>query len=275
MQGVVSSNLTAPTNKYFTNLYLNGNFIIEYLIANSFTAFLLFIGSVLYSSVGHGGASAYIAILALSGTPVGIIKPIGLILNIVVSSITSIRFIKHKLFSLKVLIPVVSGSIPAAFVGGYISLPSELYKPLVGIVLIIAGLQLIFQFFKSNQTDKNEKVSIIFAVFIGVLIGLLSGLTGTGGGIFLSPLIIFLGWTSVKGASGTAAVFILFNSISGLLGNVSSVHSVPDEIFVYVFAVLIGTLIGTHLGIKKHNQLAVKKTLGAVIIIAGFKFIFS
>ena len=271
----MSSNLTAPTNKYFTNLCLNGNFIIEYLIANSFTAFLLFIGSVLYSSVGHGGASAYIAILALSGTPVGIIKPIGLILNIVVSSIASIRFIKHKLFSLKVLIPVVSGSIPAAFVGGYISLPSELYKPLVGIVLIIAGLQLIFQFFKSNQTDKNEKVSIIFAVFIGILIGLLSGLTGTGGGIFLSPLIIFLGWTSVKGASGTAAVFILFNSISGLLGNVSSVHSVPDEIFVYVFAVLIGTLIGTHLGIKKLNQLAVKKTLGVVIIIAGFKFIFS
>ena len=114
-----------------------------------------------------------------------------------------------------------------------------------------------------------------WGVCIGVLIGLLSGLTGTGGGIFLSPLIIFLGWTSVKGASGTAAVFILFNSISGLLGNISSVHSVPGEIFIYIFAVLIGTLIGTHLGIKKLNQLAVKKTLGLVIIIAGLKFIFT
>ena len=118
-------------------------------------------------------------------------------------------------------------------------------------------------------------LNLLWAVFIGVCIGLLSGLTGTGGGIFLSPLIIFLGWTSVKGASGTAAVFILFNSISGLLGNISSVHSVPDEIFIYIFAVLIGTLIGTHLGIKKLNQIAVKKTLGVVIIIAGLKFIFT
>jgi uncharacterized membrane protein YfcA len=254
---------------------LNGNFTIEYLIANSFTAFLLFIGSILYSSVGHGGASAYIAILALTGTPIGIIKPIGLILNIVVSSIASIRFIKNKLFSLKVLFPVASGSIPAAFVGGYISLPSELYKSLVGLILILAGLQLIFSFFKKNKLNENKNLNLLAAVSIGVLIGLLSGLTGTGGGIFLSPLIIFLGWTSVKGASGTAAVFILFNSISGLLGNISSVHSVPFEIFIYIFAVLIGTLIGTHLGIKKLNQSAVKKTLGVVIIIAGLKFIFT
>ena len=180
---------------------MNGNFKIEYLIANSFTAFLLFIGSVLYSSVGHGGASAYIAILALAGTPISIIKPIGLILNIVVSSIASFRFIKNKLFSLKVLIPVVSGSIPAAFVGGYISLPSEFYKPLVGLILIFAGLQLIFSFFKKSKINKNKHkhLNLLWAIFIGVCIGLLSGLTGTGGGIFLSPLIIFLGWTSVKG----------------------------------------------------------------------------
>ena len=222
-----------------------------------------------------GGASTYIAILALTGTPIGIIKPIALILNIVVSSIASFRFIKHKLFRLRVLIPVVSGSIPAAFIGGYISLPSELYKPLVGLFLIVAGLQLIFSFFKNSKINKNEHINFFLAVFIGVCIGLLSGLTGTGGGIFLSPLIIFLGWTSIKGASGTAAVFILFNSISGLSGNISSVHSVPDEIFIYIFAVLMGTLIGTHLGIKKLNQLAVKKTLGIVIIVAGLKFIFT
>jgi uncharacterized protein len=275
VQGVVSSNLTVPTKNIFTNLYLYGNFKIDYLIANSFTALLFFLGSVLYSSVGHGGASAYIAILALTGTPIGIIKPIGLILNIIVSSIASFRFIKHKFFSLRLLIPVVSGSIPAAFIGGYVSLPSELYKPLVGLILIVAGLQLIFSFFKNSKINKNEHINIFWAVFIGVCIGLLSGLTGTGGGIFLSPLIIFLGWTSIKGASGTAAVFILFNSISGLLGNISSVHSVPNEIFIYIFAVLMGTLVGTHLGIKKLNQLAVKKTLGVVIIIAGLKFIFT
>ena len=154
---------------------------------------MLFIGSVLYSSVGHGGASAYIAILALTGTPIGIIKPIGLILNIVVSSIASIRFIKNKLFSLKVLIPVVSGSIPAAFVGGYISLPSEFYKPLVGLILIVAGLQLIFSFFKKSKLNKNKHLNILWAIFIGVCIGLLSGLTGTGGGIFFISTNYFLG----------------------------------------------------------------------------------
>ncbi|MBT4759392.1 MAG: sulfite exporter TauE/SafE family protein [Nitrosomonadales bacterium] len=233
----------------------------------------MFIGAVLYSSVGHGGASAYIAILSLTGTPVGIIKPIGLILNIVVSSVASFRFIRHKLFSINVLIPVIFGSIPAAFVGGYISLPSEFYKPLVGIILIIAGLQLLFRFFKKIKKSNNEQISILLAVFIGVLIGLLSGLTGTGGGIFLSPLIIFLGWTSIKGASGTAAVFIFFNSVSGLMGNITSVNSVPEEIYIYIFSVLVGTLIGTHLGIKRFNHLAVKKALGVVIIIAGLKFI--
>ena len=146
---------------------------------------------------------------------------------------------------------------------------------MVGLILIFAGLQLIFSFFKKSKINKNKHLNLLWAVFIGVCIGLLYGLTGTGGGIFLSPLIIFLGWTSVKGASGTAAVFILFNSISGLLGNISSVQSVPDEIFIYIFAVLIGTLIGTHLGIKKLNQSAVKKTLGVVIIVAGLKFIFT
>jgi hypothetical protein len=187
--------------------------------------------------------------------------------------VASFRFIRHKLFSINVLIPVIFGSIPAAFVGGYISLPSEFYKPLVGIILIIAGLQLLFRFFKKIKKSNNEQISILLAVFIGVLIGLLSGLTGTGGGIFLSPLIIFLGWTSIKGASGTAAVFIFFNSVSGLMGNITSVNSVPEEIYIYIFAVLVGTLIGTHLGIKRFNHLAVKKALGVVIIIAGLKFI--
>jgi len=255
---------------------LDGDFRIDFLLSHShyLTALLLFIGSILYSSVGHGGASAYIAILALTGTSVSIIKPIGLILNIVVSSIASYRFTRHKLFNLKVLIPTVSGSIPAAFVGGYITLPPEFYKSLVGVILIIAGLQLLFQLFKKIKLKANNEINITLAFLVGILIGLISGLTGTGGGIFLSPLIIFLGWTSVKGASGTAAIFILFNSISGLLGNVSSVHSLPEEIFIYIGVVIIGTLIGTYLGINRLNHASVRKTLGVVIIIAGLKFIF-
>jgi len=237
------------------------------------TAGLIFIGAVLYSSVGHGGASSYIAIMSLMGTPIASIKPIGLILNIIVSSIASYRFIKNKLFNLKIFIPVVLGSFPAAFVGGYIQLPSETYRLLVGIILLFAGFQFLFNIFKYFKMKSNQPVNFLFGLFAGAIIGFLSGLSGTGGGIFLSPLIVFLGWTSVKGASGTAAAFILFNSISGLLGNITSVSLIPNTIFLYVFAVIVGVLIGTQLGIRILNEHRMQKILGVVLIVAGFKFI--
>jgi uncharacterized membrane protein YfcA len=245
-----------------------------FLLSEYITAGLIFIGAILYSSVGHGGASSYIAIMALMGTPIASIKPIGLILNIIVSSIASYRFIKNKLFNLKIFIPVVLGSVPSAFIGGYLHLPSEVYRVLVGIILIFAGFQFLFNIFKYFKKKSNQPVNFIFGLFAGVIIGFISGLTGTGGGIFLSPLIVFLGWTSVKGASGTAAAFILFNSISGLLGNISSVSLIPNTIFLYAFAVIVGVLIGTQLGIKILNEHYMKRALGIVLVVAGFKFIF-
>ena len=246
---------------------------MTFLLSEYITAGLIFIAAILYSSVGHGGASSYIAIMALMGTPIGSIKPIGLILNIIVSSIASYRFIKNKLFNLKIFIPVVLGSFPAAFVGGYIQLPSETYRLLVGIILLFAGFQFLFNIFKYFKMKSNQPVNFLFGLFAGAIIGFLSGLSGTGGGIFLSPLIVFLGWTSVKGASGTAAAFILFNSISGLLGNITSVSLIPNTIFLYVFAVIGGVLIGTQLGIRILNEHRMQKILGVVLIVAGFKFI--
>ena len=205
---------------------------MTFLLFEYITAGLIFFSAILYSSVGHGGASSYIAIMSLMGTPIDSIKPIGLVLNIIVSSIASFRFIKNKLFNLKVFVPVVLGSVPTAFLGGYLHLPSEAYKVLVGIILIFAGFQFLFDICKYFKKKSNQPVNFVFGLFAGVIIGFLSGLTGTGGGIFLSPLIVFLGWTSVKGASGTAAAFILFNSISGLLGNISSVSLIPNTIFL-------------------------------------------
>jgi len=246
---------------------------MTFLLSEYITAGLIFIGAVLYSSVGHGGASSYIAIMSLMGTPIASIKPIGLILNIIVSSIASYRFIKNKLFNLKIFIPVVLGSVPAAFVGGYIQLPSETYRLLVGIILLFAGFQFLCNIFKYFKMKSNQPVNFLFGLFAGAIIGFLSGLSGTGGGIFLSPLIVFLGWTSVKGASGTAAAFILFNSISGLLGNITSVSLIPNTIFLYVFAVIGGVLIGTQLGIRILNEHRMQKILGVVLIVAGFKFI--
>ena len=245
---------------------------MEFLFSDYLTALLIFLGAILYSSVGHGGASSYIAIMAFMGTPLLAIKPIGLVLNIIVSGIGSYRFIRHKLFDIKVFLPVALGSIPSAFIGGYIHLPTSFYRPLVGFILILGGLQFIFSFFRHSTLVRNE-VSPIIALIAGAIIGFISGLTGTGGGIFLSPLIVFLGWTSVKGASGTAALFILFNSIAGLLGNLSLVKSLPQEIYLYSGAILLGVFIGTQLGIKYLMEEGVKKSLGIVLIIAGFKFI--
>ena len=248
---------------------------MTFILSDYVTATLIFFGAILYSSVGHGGASSYIAIMAIMGTPIASIKPIGLVLNIIVSSVASYRFIKNKLFNLKVFIPVALGSIPAAFLGGYVSLPSESYKRLVGVILLFAGFQFLFNIFQHLKKKSNRPVNFLLGIFAGVMIGFVSGLTGTGGGIFLSPLIVFLGWTSVKGASGTAAAFILFNSVAGLLGNITSVHLIPDTIFLYAFAVLVGVLIGTQLGIKIFNESFMKKTLGLVLLIAGLKFIVS
>jgi len=246
---------------------------MEFLLSDYFTAVLIFFGAILYSSVGHGGASSYIAIMSLMETPIGSIKPIGLVLNIIVSSISSYHFIKHKLFNLKVFLPVVLGSVPASFIGGYIELSPEIYKPLVGVVLLLSGFHLLFNLFANFRIKKTKNVNLLLGLSAGAIIGFLSGLTGTGGGIFLSPLIVLLGWTTVKGASGTAALFILFNSISGLMGNITSVNLIPNTIYLYVVAVLIGVMVGNHLGVRVLSESGVKKTLGIVIIIAGFKFI--
>jgi len=246
--------------------------ILDFFTLNDLiTAFFIFIGAVIYSSVGHGGASSYIAIMSFMGTPIHMIRPIGLSLNIIVSSIASYRFFKYRFLNLSVLIPTVIGSIPAAFVGGYIDLPIHFFRPLLGAVLIIAGLQLIFNFI--HQQDSLQKVNFLLAFMLGALIGLISGLTGTGGGIFLSPLIIFMGWTTIRGASGTAAIFILCNSIAGLAGNYSSLGHMPPTIILFSFTVLLGVLIGTQLGIKQINPQGLKKILGVVLIIAAMKFI--
>lgn len=245
---------------------------IDFLIA-----LCLMLGAILYTSVGHAGSSVYIAIMSLFGVPAQVIKPTALVLNIIVSSYTSFRYIRAKLFDLKLYVPLAVGAIPMSFLGGSIDLPSEIYKPIVGAILFFAGIMFLFQL--NPQGEKEPKhPHVAISVLTGAVIGLLSGLTGTGGGIFLSPLIIFFAWTTVKGASGTAALFILTNSVFGLLGYVSSVSSVtelPDALWLYAIAVVAGALIGTRLGIKQFSNGMVKRALGAVLLIAGTKLMFN
>lgn len=229
----------------------------------------LFVGSVLYTSVGHAGASAYIAVMSLLGVPSVTIKPTALALNIFVSSFTSFKYIKAKLYDLRLSIPLLLGAIPCSFIGGRINVPPEFYRPLVGVILLFSAYKFITT--KANYEEEVKGFKFWQAILSGALIGLLSGLTGTGGGIFLSPLILFLGWTSVKGASGTASIFIFFNSLFGLLGNISSVGNLPSVLPLYVLFVLVGAFVGTKFGIQYFNHVGIKRVLGVVLLIAGLK----
>ncbi|EXS69568.1 sulfite exporter TauE/SafE family protein [Sphingobium sp. Ant17] len=231
----------------------------------------IFFGAALYSSVGHGGASAYIALMALFGLPAQVMRPTALVLNVIVATFTSARFVHAGLFRWRTLWPFLIGAIPMAFVGGGIILPTHFYRPLVGVVLWLSAARLLWP--KPLGTAETVKdPPIIAAIAAGAGIGLLSGLTGTGGGIFLSPLLLFLGWATPRAASGIAAVFILVNSISGLLGNLASVQQLPAALPLFAGAALAGALVGTTLGIRLPSTMIVR-ALALVLIVAGAKMI--
>lgn len=234
-------------------------------------ALCLMLGAALYSSVGHGGSSAYIAIMALFGVPTGVMRPTALALNVLVSGLASVRFIRAGQFRWRILWPFLLGALPMAYVGGMISLPSSAYRPLLGVVLWLSAARLLWPRPLRASTDTHDP-PIPLAVLSGMGIGLLSGLTGTGGGIFLSPLLLFCAWAQPKQASGVAAVFILANSLSGLAGNSASLQQLPTALPLFAGAVLIGAVVGTTLGIKLSAPL-VLRSLGLVLIVAGAKLI--
>jgi uncharacterized protein len=232
----------------------------------------LFLGAALYTSVGHAGASAYIAAMALFAVPAATIRPTALALNILVASFGAWRFIGAGLFRLRGCWPFVVGAVPFAFLGGYLQLPGHIHKTIIGIVLLIAAARLLWPKPLAVLQDWKDP-PIAYAIPIGAIIGLLSGLTGTGGGIFLTPLILFMAWSETKTASGISVVFILCNSIAGLLGNYASLKSLPAELPLYMVAVMAGALLGTQIGIHRFAREHLLKSLGVVLVIAGAKLI--
>lgn len=238
-------------------------------------AIAFFGAALLYSSVGHAGSSGYLAAMALVGVAPATMKPTALALNILVASIVTIRFHLAGHVRWRALLPFVLGSIPMAFVGGALVLPGAVYKPLVGLILLVAAFQLLRTAAASAATDaRPTTIPFTPAMIAGAGIGLLSGLTGTGGGIFLTPLILFAGWTSARAAAGISAAFILANSISGLLGNVSSVRALPPELPIWLIAVAVGGLIGAELGARRLGTPALRRALALVLVVAGLKLIF-
>ena len=235
---------------------------------------LIFIAATLYSSVGHAGASGYLAAMALFGLAPETMRPTALALNVLVASLATYRYTRAGQNDMKLLIPFVVASIPAAFIGGMIHIPPAFYKPLIGIILLLSAFQLLRTAKTSKQKDRKvQRPPLAASLATGAGLGLLAGLSGTGGGIFLSPLLLFMGWAPTRNVSGVAASFILVNSISGLLGNISSLQALPSALSVWAGAVLLGGLVGTQLGTRTLTIPGIRIMLALVLVIAGGKML--
>jgi uncharacterized membrane protein YfcA len=237
-------------------------------------AILFALGAALYSSVGHGGASAYIAAMALFSVAPETMKPTPLALNLLVSGFGAWRYARHGLSNWKLVLAFALTASPAAFIGGGIHLPAIYYKPLVGILLWLAAARLLWH----PAALANRPVSAPswwVSLPAGAVLGLLAGLTGTGGGIFLSPLIILMHWEQPRRTSGVVAAFIFLNSAAGLAGNVASVGRLPHELPLFLAAVAAGAVLGTWLGVERLPRAWLLRTLGLVLAIAGAKLLFT
>lgn len=236
-------------------------------------AALFFAAAVLYASVGHAGGSAYLAAMALVGVAPTIMRPTALSLNILVATLVVTRFARAGFVVPRRILPFIIGSLPFAFIGGSLTLPNEIYRPLVGITLILAAIRFGAS---AGRTDDEHPphAPLPLAIAAGAAIGLLAGLTGTGGGIFLTPLIVLAGWSGMRHAAGTSSVFILANSISGLAGNFASVGSLPAAMPMWLAVVAVGALIGGELGTRRLNLSGLRRALAIVLVIAGLKLIF-
>jgi uncharacterized membrane protein YfcA len=227
-----------------------------------------------YASVGHGGASAYIAAMALAGVAPQEMRPIALVLNILVSAIASYKFQRAGYFRWRLFWPFAAVSIPLAYVGGAITLPGHAYKVVVGVVLLYAAWQLWRSGRAGDEMRSPREPPVAMAMAIGAGVGLLSGLTGVGGGIFLSPLLLMLGWAGTKQTSAVAAPFILVNSIAGLAaGFMVKSASLPQHIWVLAGAVLIGGWLGAEYGSRRFANPLVRRVLGVVLALAGTKMV--
>ena len=227
--------------------------------------------ATLYSTVGHGGGSGYLAVLAIATIAPEQMRPTALLLNVVVATIATWKFGKKHTFQKDLFYPMVSASVPAAFVGGFIDVPTQIYKPIVGVVLLYAAIRLCV---KIKGTEQTREPALFFVLLTGVVIGFFSGIIGVGGGIFLSPLLLLLGWTTAKQTAAISAPFILVNSIAGL-GGIAFEHNglQVDMAFVapLAIAVVLGGFIGASFGSKKLGHQGLRTVLGVVLLVASVK----
>ncbi|MBA3543778.1 MAG: sulfite exporter TauE/SafE family protein [Chthoniobacterales bacterium] len=226
----------------------------------------------LYSSVGHAGASGYIAVMTLLGLGAATIRPTALLLNVLVATIGSIQFGRAGYFRWPLFWPFAVLSVLAAFLGGYLQLPVALLRILIGLVLLFSAGRL---FFRRSDPEEVRPPSPGAAIGLGGVIGLLSGLTGTGGGIFLTPLLLFFGWARIREAAAVSALFILHNSIAGLAGYFGAHRSIPSLGLYLAGTAIIGGTAGSYFGSQRFPVRTISLVLAIVLIVAGTKLIFT
>ena len=232
---------------------------------------ILFFIAFLYAAVGHGGASGYLALMALYDVVPEEMKPTALVLNLFVSLTSFIQYYRGGYFSKKLFIPIAAASIPLAFIGGMITVEENIYKRILGILLLFPVIR--FFFFKNVDDSELKPHNTAIAVVTGGVVGLLSGMIGIGGGIILSPILLLLHWTNQKQTAAISAAFIFVNSVAGLGGMVTQGISFTGDMMMYIIVAFTGGLLGAYLGSKKFNQNVLKYVLATVLLMASYKLL--
>ncbi|MES2328826.1 MAG: sulfite exporter TauE/SafE family protein [Bacteroidota bacterium] len=232
---------------------------------------ILFLVAFLYASVGHGGASGYLALMAIYEVAPAEMKPTALLLNLFVSMTSFIQFYRGKYFMFRLFLPLALASVPMAFIGGMITIDAAIYKKILGVLLLVAVFR--FFFFRNARPEEMKPFDIKWAIAIGAFIGLLSGMIGIGGGIILSPVLLLLKWTDQKQTAAISALFIFVNSVSGLAGQLTQGIVFNSHMVLYVAIAFTGGLAGAYFGALKFNQNLLKYVLAVVLLLASYKLL--
>ena len=234
---------------------------------------LLFLVAFLYASVGHGGASGYLALMAIFSIAPEVMKPTALLLNLFVSLTSFVQFYRGKHFNFRLFLPFAVSSVPMAFMGGLITLDTVIYKKILGILLLIPIAR--FLFFGTSSVAEIKKPNMLLSVLIGAAIGFLSGMIGIGGGIILSPVLILLKWANMKQAAAVSALFIFVNSLSGLAGQLTKGIHFSGDMYAYVGIAFAGGIGGAYFGSMRFNQSILRYLLALVLMVAAYKLLFT
>jgi len=234
---------------------------------------LLFVVAFFYSSVGHGGASGYLAVLSLLGASALLIRPSVLLLNMAVSAISFYHYYRSGNFRWKLFYPFAILSIPMAYLGSFITLNPTLYKQILGVCLLLSVLRIV-GVFNRKQTEQTKSLPIVIGILIGAVLGFISGVIGIGGGIILSPLILLFNLGNLKETSAVSALFILVNSFAGIIGFCKQGITFHPQLFLWMAVAVGGGFVGSWWGSKRAENTTLKNVLATVLLFAAIKLIY-